>query len=464
MVSETASQLLGYAPKELMSKQYIDFVVENDRAATEVIAREIMAGRPISDFTNHYSRKDGTVVPITWSAKWIEEDKMMYCLARNATERIKTSKQLAQNQTRLIYAQKIARLGNWDWDLKNNEWSCSDEIYNLLGIPKNETDDMQQLLLAAIHPADRALLHKAREEALTLGKPIDIEHRIIRADHFVCYVHTKGEVLLDENGKPIWFSGTMQDITERKATEIELKKLNENLKRKAKELEAINVELERFAYVASHDLQEPLRMVSSFLALLQKRIANDLDDTSNKYIHFVVDGAERMKKLIQDLLQYSRLDSKNTKYEPVCLNDVAANVLSVFQVTIEERNAVIDVDDLPTVPGNKTHLVQLFQNLIGNALKFGTADQPFVQIGCKEEKDEWLISVKDNGIGIEAKYFDKIFVIFQRLHNKDEYSGTGIGLAICKKIVERHGGRIWVESQPGQGSTFYFTLKKPAHV
>lgn len=460
MVSETASQLLGYTPKELMSKSYIDFVVKEDRAATESIAKEIMVGRAISDFTNRYKRKDGTAVPIIWSAIWLEDNKMMYCLARNATERIKTSKQLAQSQSRLAYAQKIARLGNWDWDLENNLWSCSDELYALLGVQKNETDDMQQLVLTAIHPDDRPLLHKAIEEALTLGKPIVLEHRIIRSDHSVCYVQTKGEVSLDNEDKPKWFSGTMQDITERKKTELELKKLNEDLEKRAKELKFINVELERFAYVASHDLQEPLRMVTSFLALLQKRLANDLDDTSKNYIHFVVDGAERMKKLIQDLLQYSRLDSGNIKTGPVDLNEVVTNVLSVFQVTIKEKSAVVDVHDLPTVQGSKTQLTQLFQNLIGNALKFGNLDKPLIQIGCKEENDEWLISLKDNGIGIDAKYFNKIFVIFQRLHNRDEFSGTGIGLAICKKIVEMYGGRIWVESQPGQGSTFYFTLKK----
>ncbi|HYC28681.1 MAG TPA: ATP-binding protein, partial [Chitinophagaceae bacterium] len=378
----------------------------------------------------------------------------------NASEKLATARQLAQSQARLSHAQKIAHLGNWDWDIKNNSWSCSDEIYRQLGIDKKEVTNIPQLLLGAIHPDDRPKMEKARQEALEQGKKVDVEHRIIRADGQVCHMHTKGEITHDANGVPTWFSGTMQDITQRKEAELRLQQLNEDLQQRAAELKASNAELERFAYVASHDLQEPLRMVTSFLGLLNKKHNNDFDETSKKYIHYAVDGAERMKGLIQDLLHYSRLGSSAEKPTAVNLQEVMRDILHDFTALIQESDALINVETLPVVQGNKTQLSQLFQNLVGNALKYRGKEQPRIHVQRKEEETHWLFSVKDNGIGIDPKYFDKIFVIFQRLHNKDLYGGTGIGLAVCKKIVENHGGRIWVESSSGQGSTFYFTLNK----
>jgi two-component system CheB/CheR fusion protein len=276
-------------------------------------------------------------------------------------------------------------------------------------------------------------------------------------------MHTKGEVILDEEGKPVWFSGTMQNITQRNHAELKLKELNADLEKRAAELKASNAELERFAYVASHDLQEPLRMVTSFLALLQKKHSKEFDETSKKYIHFAVDGAERMKGLIQDLLQYSKLDASNIKFTSFNLQEAVEQVLHILALSIKENEAVIHVGPLPVINGNKLQVTQLFQNLLGNALKYRSEKTPEIEIECKEENDQWLFSIRDNGIGIDPKYFDKIFVIFQRLHNKNEYSGTGIGLAICKKIIESHGGRIWVDSHPHQGSTFHFTLKKNNH-
>jgi two-component system CheB/CheR fusion protein len=463
MVSDTSKALLGYSPKEMMSKKFMEFVAESDKDKTEQVACEILSGTPVSDFTNKYKKKDGSFIPLIWSAKWLPEDRMMYCIARNGTEKAKTAAQLAESESRLAHAQTIAKLGNWDWDLKSNAWTCSDEIYNLLGVDKNEELDIQQFMLNSIHPEDRSILLDIRSQAISQGKKVDVEHRIIRRGGEICFMHTKGEVSLDDNGTPTWFHGTMQNITDRKHAELELQKLNEDLEKRAAELKASNSELERFAYVASHDLQEPLRMVSSFLSLLQKKLGDDLDDASKKYVHFAIDGAERMKALIQDLLHYSRLGSSNELFIAVDLDDVLKNILRIYDNTIKEVNATVNVSALPTVIGNKTQLSQLFQNLLGNALKYRSDKRPIIEVKCQQLEGEWLFTVKDNGIGIGPKFFDKIFVIFQRLHNKNEYSGTGIGLAVCKKIVERHGGKIWVESSVDQGSTFHFTLKKEVH-
>jgi signal transduction histidine kinase len=228
------------------------------------------------------------------------------------------------------------------------------------------------------------------------------------------------------------------------------------------ELEANNAELKRFAYVASHDLQEPLRMVSSFLSLLEIRLKDKLDADSKRFIDFAVDGAERMKNLINDLLNYSRMGVDKEAFTSINVSELLEYVLSVLDVSIKEKNATIMVNTMLIIHGGKTMLHQLFLNLLTNALKY-CKEIPKVEIGFTEEIDKWVFYVKDNGIGIGAKYSDQIFAAFKRLHTRTEYSGTGIGLSVCKKIVEAHGGKIWVESIPTQGSTFYFTISKNIH-
>lgn len=237
--------------------------------------------------------------------------------------------------------------------------------------------------------------------------------------------------------------------------------MKSNLQKFTTDLTASNSELERFAYVASHDLQEPLRMVSSFLHLLEKRLGPDLDDTNKQYINFAVDGAERMKSLIQDLLLYSRVGTNKEKFADVDCNEILDMVTSVLSFSIREANAIVTVKKpLPVIRALPAQMQQVFQNLIGNAIKYRREVVPEVEVGCNDKGNDWEFYVKDNGIGIDSRFFDKIFVIFQRLHNKNEFSGTGIGLSICKKIVEKHNGKIYVESVTGKGSTFYFTIPK----
>ena len=239
---------------------------------------------------------------------------------------------------------------------------------------------------------------------------------------------------------------------ERKTAEDELAKASEDLLRS-------NHELELFAYVASHDLQEPLRMVASYTQLLQRRYQGKLDATADEFIHFAVDGAKRMQAFISDLLQYSRVGTRGKTFAPVDLNEVARRIQANLRIAIEESGTQLTTDPLPTLAGDDLQLTQLFQNLVSNAIKFRNKDQPpRIQISARQEGEHWQFSVADNGIGIAPEYFEKIFVIFQRLHTREEFTGTGIGLALCKRIVERHGGRIWVESEPGRGTVFYFTI------
>ncbi|EON75830.1 Chemotaxis protein methyltransferase CheR [Lunatimonas lonarensis] len=273
---------------------------------------------------------------------------------------------------------------------------------------------------------------------------------------------------LDENGRPSQFLALRFEVTEQilateelKIANRQLESLNESLKERAQELAISNAELEQFAYVASHDLQEPLRMITSFLAQLNKKYGELFDDRAKEYIGFALDGASRMRQIILDLLEFSRVGKNDERLGPVSLAELVAEVILLNRKAIEESNAKIHIGELPTIQNYRTPLMQVFNNLIGNALKYRKKTiPPSINVSCTENENSYTIRVSDNGIGIEEEYFQKIFVIFQRLHHKTEYSGTGIGLAIVKKIIENLGGHVWVKSKKDEGSTFYFTLLK----
>lgn len=245
----------------------------------------------------------------------------------------------------------------------------------------------------------------------------------------------------------------------REKQERELRRQAErNLAQKVDELARSNADLEQFAYVASHDLQEPLRMVAAYTQLLSERYRGKLDETADKFIGYASEGALRMQVLIQDLLAFSRIGRKEGAYASVDCNAVMEEVRQALASAIQESGAVITYADLPAIWADHTQMAQIFQNLIGNAIKFRGTGAPVISVQAEKEDRHWVFSVKDNGIGIAPEYTENIFVVFQRLHARTEYPGNGIGLAICKKIVERYGGKIWVESQPGAGSTFKFTI------
>jgi light-regulated signal transduction histidine kinase (bacteriophytochrome) len=264
-------------------------------------------------------------------------------------------------------------------------------------------------------------------------------------------------IILRDDGRPHRIISTMIDITERILIE-------QALRDHTAALERSNLELERFAQIASHDLQEPLRTISSFVQLLSTRYGDKLDENGARYMRYVVDGAGRMRALINALLAYSRVDRADAPVTAeISLTALMAHVRADLRASLTASRAVLTCDELPIVLGNEIQLSQLLSNIIGNALKYQAPGAvPRVHVSAAREGAHWKLAIADNGIGIEAQYFEKIFVVLQRLHTREAYDGTGIGLAICKRIVERHGGKIWVESQPGVGSTFYFTLRAAA--
>ena len=321
------------------------------------------------------------------------------------------------------------------------------------------------LPLDALFPPS-SLEHQARalRTVLESGEPIYQEGAIAFAGVDI-WLDTRLVPLLDQTGEANGVMGISRDITERRRAEEDLKQAasdlsrsNADLERMAADLARSNADLEQFAYVSSHDLQEPLRMVSSYVQLLARRYRDKLDDDAEEFIDYAVEGANRMQTLISALLAYSRVGKKGRPFERQDSNMILQEAEDNLRMVIRDSGAVITHDVLPAVTCDGTQLSQVFQNLIANAIKFRADLPPEIKISAERLDNEWVFCVKDNGIGIDPKYAERIFVIFQRLHAREEYAGTGIGLAICKRIVERHGGRIWVESQEGQGSTFYFTI------
>lgn len=425
--------------------------------------------RALSGESFHMQSRDIYTEPgeeIWWETSFnpIREEQQIIgvaCHSRNITQNRKYQSELWQLNQKLETAQKLAKLGYWELNLQTNELFWTHEVYSIWGRhPSNFQPSFQQFL-ETLHPDDRDEFLKERNLVLTGQESLDIEHRILLPDGSIRYVHEKGSLFKDQFGKQSRYSGTVQDITLRKLHEQQLEKANQELSERAEQLSRSNAELERFAFVASHDLQEPLRMVSSFLQLVEKRYNDKLDEAGRQYISYAVGGAERMKKLINDLLAYSRLENTAIEYSTVDMSQVLQEAVDNLKESIAESKAQLTINSMPILPnGNFSGLVQLMQNLIGNAIKYRGDMPPVITINAKEDASYWQFSVSDNGIGIEPDYFEKIFIIFQRLHNMSEYSGTGIGLAICKKITEQHGGKIWVFSKEGEGSTFYFTIKK----
>jgi PAS domain S-box-containing protein len=276
-----------------------------------------------------------------------------------------------------------------------------------------------------------------------------LEAQVITKDGIIKDVEIRASII-NLGGRKV-LQGAFRDISERKIAEKKLGYAMEELARS-------NAELQQFAYVASHDLQEPLRMVASFSQLLGNRYRDHLGQDADEFIGFIVDGANRMQRLINDLLSYSRVGTRGKPFQLIDFSVILGQVLVNLGPLIEENGAIITNGDLPVLMADETQISQLFQNLISNAIKFRSAERPVIHITARKEPDEWVFSVCDNGIGISPEYHERIFVIFQRLHAREEYQGTGIGLAICKRIVERHGGRIWVESEQGKGSKFFFTI------
>jgi PAS domain S-box-containing protein len=456
--SPSTARISGYTMQEITKKNGVSKLHPADSEKVKQLLKEVAASPgksfPISfrqlHKAGHYIWMEGTLTNLL-------HDEDVQAIISNISD-VTTRK---ENEELLLLLSSIISFSDdaiISSDTEGNITSWNAGAQNLFGWSAEEILGKPVLLIVPESKKQEELdiLKNIRE-----GKFVrHYETQRVRKDGNIVFVSLTASPIKNSEGVITGASKISRDITGLKKASNDIVNLNDALEKRATDLQESNLELERFAFIASHDLQEPLRMVTSFLQLLEKRYAEQLDATAKQYIHFAVDGAERMKKLIQDLLEYSRVGVNRDDYSTVNLDQVVNYACSVFNDRIVSSGARLTIGKLPLVQGGKVQLTQLFQNLLSNAIKYKSKRPLTIEIGCIEKKQEWEFFIADNGIGIDPKFNEKIFIIFQRLHNRSEYAGTGIGLSICKKIVERHGGKMWVESSLDEGSTFRFTIPK----
>lgn len=454
------------SPDNVMNKTLADTFWWNYDPRTQEQARDIVrraqAGETVrADVELRMGHDERMVVDFVLSPVVNEEGEITGLIpagvditARKAIERERVNLllSLADERTRLkSIFENIPGIVTEMWieDQKVISRFTSDYAERLLGYPMSQWEAKPTMWQDIMHPDDFERVSQDVLAAYQNGEGV-IEYRVYDNKGQLHDLEGHMKVLKWTDNREVLLTINM-DVTDRKNAARELARYTQDLKRS-------NEELQQFAYVASHDLQEPLRMVTSYMQLLQQRYKDQLDPDAQEFISYAVDGATRMKSLIQDLLIYSRVETAAREFSTVDMADVVKTVQRHLRFTVEETGAKITFDEMPKIRADEQQITQLFQNLISNAIKFRSDQPPHIYIGAKREGRFWQFCVQDNGIGIDQQYYQRIFVIFQRLHNRSKYPGTGIGLAICKKVVERHGGNIWVDSKPGEGTTFFFTL------
>jgi PAS domain S-box-containing protein len=451
--SDEIYRIFGCEPQEfrVTNNVFYNYIHPDDRGHVDDAIKKALNGKPFGiDYRIVSAVGEERVVHAQGEVTFDENYTAirMRGTVQDITERKRAEEKLRESEQRLQAVIDGSPGIIFLKDLEGHFILINKRLEELLGMTCDEirgkTDD-------DIFPPEWAEYYKMHDhKVLETGVPEQLEEVANLVDGRHIFLASKFP-LYDSQGKPYAICGISMDITERKMAE-------ELLKLKLEELRRSNEELEQFAYVSSHDLQEPLRMISSYLQLLQRRYQGKIDDKADKYIYYAVDGAARMQVLINDLLEFSRVTTKARELEPTDSEFVLNQTLSNLELYIKQNKATVTHDALPEVMADNTQLAQVFQNLIANGIKFHGEKAPKIHISAERKDNEWLFSVQDNGIGIDPQYSEKIFEVFKRLHKKEEYPGTGIGLAVCKKIVERHNGRIMVESELGKGSTFYFTL------
>ena len=452
-VNRKMAGLLGYTIQEMIGKSIFDFMEEKLISVTKKVHNSREFGIE-GTFEHKFIRKDRSCITTlsNVTSMWdITGNYIGYIgMVTDITERIKTEETLRKTQKKLDMALENGNIGIWEWDLKTGTVVWDERTEKMFGLEPGTFGRTKEAFEELVHEDDVPYIRQAFLDTLEKDKPFEVVFRN-KADS--TYITAKGLLTRGRKGKPLNVTGVFFDVTGmKKGAEQALFKLNEELRRS-------NLELQQFAYVASHDLQEPLRMVSSFTQLLQKRYQGRLDEDANEYIKYAVEGSKRMYDLINSLLLYSRIQTKGRIFDKVDMNTVLQKVMDNLSLIIKETNAEINHNDLPVIFADENQMIELLQNLVGNSIKF-SIDTPYVTVSASLEDDNYVFLVKDSGIGIDPIYSEKIFRIFQRLHGRNEYEGTGIGLAICKRIVERHGGKIWLQSEPSKGSTFCFSIPR----
>jgi PAS domain S-box-containing protein len=439
----SADQALGHFSHELLKTQFSEPLEKISATLQET-------GRWQGELVQ--IRADETAISIAslWILRRSSPAPVILEISSDITRLKQAEEALRRSEEQLRVATLAAEIGVWSWRA-GMEFATVSANWKLLFGMALDAEVKFQTWHDAIHPEDRDPAMREFTSINQVHPEFSMEYRVILPDGSMRWVADRGRAIYDAGGHATEIAGITIDITKRKSAE-------EDLLRTSRELERSNKDLESFAYIASHDLQEPLRTITGFLQLLEHRIGNQLDEKTKQYIQYAVDGSKRMHQMITDLLSYSRVNMQALSPKTLNLRDALEHALSSTRKSIEDSGASIVIEDLPSVRADASQMLQVFQNLLGNAIKFRSERPLKIQIGARKEQQSWVLWVKDNGIGLDPKQSDRIFQVFQRLHSRQKYAGSGIGLSICKKIIERHGGSIWVESTPNVGSTFFFTL------
>jgi PAS domain S-box-containing protein len=473
-VNNTWVELNGYSRDEVIGISARKLHIWPMPEAAAKFLQELKNKGTLHGWEQEFYKRSGETFVAQLSATVLEMhgEKLILSTFVDITEKKNAEEALRANEERLKLSQEVAHLGSWELDLTSKRLSWSDEVYRIFGLKAQEFGATYEAFLDRVHSEDRQAVNDAYSGSIRDGRDTyEIEHRVIRKDNGeVRTVHEKCEHFRDPaTGNIIRSVGMVQDITERKQMEEEIRKSRDELELRVKErtaelsaavtmLEQANLELQEFTHVTSHDLQEPLRKIQTFCDLIQTRSAGVLDSSGQDYLLRVISSARRMRQLLSDLLQLSRLSGKTEKFRKTDLGKIAHEAVDLFEEELKKSNGIVRIDSMPVIDAEETQMLRLFQNLIGNAVKYRDEKNPLINISSRHDRETCEIFIKDNGIGFEQEYAERIFKPFQRLHDRKEYEGTGMGLAICRKIVERHGGNIRAESEPGKGSTFIITL------
>ncbi len=453
----------GYSGEEALSLSLPDLFPENERKTVPELVELLSSRLSLGEW--RHRKKDGAITSIVVRSHSIDFDGQTanVMVVTDVTERKKAEDTLRLSRDRLAQAEHMVKMGNWELDLRSNHLAWSDEIYRIFEIDKTLFGASYETFLALIHPEDRMAVDEAFRSSLREKAPYEITHRLLFPEGRIKYVHERCQTTYGDDGTPLLSMGTVQDVTERVMVEETIRTLNQELEQRVQErtaqLEAANRELEAFAYSVSHDLRAPLRAIDGFTKILMEDYAPQLDTEANRICSIICKNTVNMGQLIDDLLTFSRLG--RTKMSPSRI-DMATMANSIFfELTTEKDRERVDfsVGPIPGTHGDPSLLRQVWANLISNALKF-SSKMPRSVIAIDGDQDGGLChySIRDNGVGFDPQYTHKLFGVFQRLHSIREFEGTGVGLAIVQRIVHRHGGRVWAESEVGKGAVFHFTM------
>jgi PAS domain S-box-containing protein len=467
-ISAACEKIWGYKPTELIGKKYIDLVHPDYHDISTKIHNNILNGINENYFKNVYIRKDGKLVPMVWTATWDTEEKLFFAVARDASEFIKAEQALHESEERYrhLFIDNPSPMFIWDFETYKIV-ECNKKALEKYGYSKEEFIGKSILDIRPIEDIELIKWVSSNEEIY--GRPHNRRWRHLKKDGTLMYVEVSGNIINYKGRKSSFVA--VNDVTEKvkteellKQSEKKLRTLNAQLEKKVEkrnaELIETNRQLEAFSYSISHDLKSPLRTINVFSQILQKKMGENLTYDSQELIKTIQDNCLQMTDMIEKMLYFSKTGKKNLTKESIDVNQLLNQLIESMDIH-QNNQLTINISQLPECFADRTMLKQIFANLISNAVKYSSKkNSPVIEIGAQEEKNCFVYFVKDNGTGFDDKYSSKLFQVFKRLHSNHEFDGTGVGLAIVKQIVEKHGGKVWAESKLGHGATFYFSIPK----